>query len=137
MVPREATVEIEIPFYDVDLMEVAWHGHYLKYFEIARSAFFRSIDYDYADMRNSGLSWPIVEARLRYVRPARLGQTIRVRARLTEFELRLKIEYLVTDAASGERLTKGHTVQVPVDIESRELVLGTPAIIYEKLGIAG
>ena len=32
------SVEIEIPFHDVDMMEVAWHGHYVKYFEIARCA---------------------------------------------------------------------------------------------------
>lgn len=136
MTPREATVTIEVPFYDVDLMEVAWHGHYLKYFEVARSALLKSIDYDYADMRQSGLSWPIIEVGLRYVRPARLGQQIKVRARLTEIELRLKIEYLVTDAASGERLTKGHTIQVPVDTATQELILGTPAVIYEKLGRA-
>ena len=31
-----ADVMIEVPFHDVDTMNVVWHGHYLKYFEIAR-----------------------------------------------------------------------------------------------------
>ncbi|MGS0467376.1 hypothetical protein ACU8V3_09605 [Cobetia marina] len=31
-----ATVEMEVPFHDVDMMEVAWHGHYVRYLEIAR-----------------------------------------------------------------------------------------------------
>ena len=32
----EAEVELEVEFHDVDAMEVAWHGHYVKYFERAR-----------------------------------------------------------------------------------------------------
>ena len=27
-----ASVELEVPFHDVDMMEVAWHGHYVRYF---------------------------------------------------------------------------------------------------------
>ena len=30
----QAEVVIEVPFHDVDIMNVVWHGHYLKYFEI-------------------------------------------------------------------------------------------------------
>lgn len=33
-----AEVEMTVPFHDVDMMEVAWHGHYVKYFELARCA---------------------------------------------------------------------------------------------------
>jgi acyl-CoA thioester hydrolase len=132
----EATVTIQIPFHDVDLMGVAWHGHYFKYLEVARSALLDAIHYNYREMKESGLAWPIVDVRLRYLRPIRLGQLIAVRGWLTEFELRLRIDYLITDAASGGRLTKGHSIQVPVDMATGELVLGTPAIIYQKLGIA-
>ena len=37
-----AEVEVEVEFQDVDPMGVAWHGHYLKYFERARCALLRS-----------------------------------------------------------------------------------------------
>src|SRR5262249_969783 len=63
----EAEVEIEVDFYDVDAMEVTWHGHYVKYFERARCALLRKIGYDYPEMRDSGYAWPIVDCRLRYV----------------------------------------------------------------------
>jgi len=132
----EATVTVQIPFHDVDMMGVAWHGHYFKYLEIARSALLDTIRYNYREMRDSGYSWPVVDVRLRYLRPARLGQLVAVRARLVEYELRLRIDYLITDAGSGERLTKGHSIQVPVDMATGELVLGTPAILYQKLGAA-
>ena len=28
-----ASATVEVPFHDVDAMNVCWHGHYLKYFE--------------------------------------------------------------------------------------------------------
>ena len=52
---------IEVPFHDVDVMDVAWHGHYVKYLELARCALLRQIDYDYPQMRDSGYAWPVVE----------------------------------------------------------------------------
>lgn len=132
----EADVEIQIPFHDVDLMEVAWHGHYVKYIEIARGALLDKIGYNYREMRDSGFAWPVVELKLRYVKPARLGQSVRVLASLIEYEMRLKIGYLVTDLATGGRLTRGHTIQVAVDMKNQEMVLGSPAILFEKLGVS-
>lgn len=40
---HQASVNLEIPFHDVDMMAVVWHGHYAKYFEIARCALLEKI----------------------------------------------------------------------------------------------
>ncbi|MEA3194174.1 MAG: acyl-CoA thioester hydrolase [Betaproteobacteria bacterium] len=128
-----AEVEIEIPFYDVDPMQVAWHGNYVKYFEVARCAMLRKIDYDYPQMEASGYHFPVVEIYLRYVNPARFGQLVRVAAEVLEYENRLKIGYRITDRASGERLTKGWSVQVAIDARTRELQFVSPRILTEKL----
>ncbi|TPQ24395.1 acyl-CoA thioesterase [Methylomonas koyamae] len=128
-------VELLVPFHDVDMMEVVWHGHYCKYFEIARCALLESIDYDYRQMRDSGFFWPIIDLHLRYIKPARFGQRILVRATLSEWENRLKIDYLIRDHASGSRLCKGHSVQVAVDIETREMRFESPPVLLGKLGI--
>ena len=69
----KASAIVEVPFHDVDAMNVCWHGHYLKYFEIGRAALLRAFDYDYREMQASGYLWPIVEAHLKYVRPATYG----------------------------------------------------------------
>ena len=129
----EAEVEIQVPFHDVDVMEVTWHGHYVKYFEIARTALLEKIDYNYRQMRASGYAWPVIELKMRHARPARLGQKLTVRARLLEYEMRLKIDYLVADQASGARLTRGHTVQVAVDMSTEEMLLASPKILHDKL----
>jgi acyl-CoA thioester hydrolase len=128
-----AEVEIEIPFFDVDPMAVAWHGHYVKYFEVARCAMLREIDYDYPKMHESGYLFPVVEIYLRYVNPARYGQVVAVVAELLEYQNRLKIGYRIRDKATGQRLTKGWSVQVALDAGTRELLFVSPRILIDKL----
>ena len=128
-----ASVLVTVPFHDVDAMNVAWHGHYLKYFELARCELLQRIDYDYPQMKDSGFLWPIVECQLKYVRPATYGQRLQVRATLAEYENRIWIVYEIADAISGERLTKGYTIQVAVDAQTREMQFVSPAILIENV----
>ena len=127
-------VEVEVPFFDVDPMHVVWHGHYVKYFEQARCALLRRIDYDYPAMEASGYLWPVVELYLKYVNAARYGQRLTVQAKLLEYENRLKIGYLVSDRETKQRLTKGHSVQVAVHAATRELQFVSPQILIDKVG---
>lgn len=120
-------------FYDIDPMNVVWHGNYPRFFELARTALFRRIGYRYEDMMASGYAWPVVDMHIRYYRPLRLGRWVDVTAAITEWENRLKIVYVLRDAENGERTTKGHTVQVAVDIKSEEMLWQTPPILKEKL----
>ena len=130
-----AEVTLTIPFHDVDMMGVVWHGHYMRYFEIAREALLNQFDYGYRQMRESGYLWPVVDARVTYRDALVFEQQIRVRARIEEFENRLRIGYRITDAASGRRATTGYTIQVAVEAESRELCFVCPEILFERMGV--
>lgn len=129
----EAEAIIDIPFHDVDVMEVVWHGHYLKYFEIARCRLLEKLDYSYPQMRDSGYAWPIVDLQLRFLKPALYADKISVIAGLLEYENRLKIEYQILNCRTAEALTKGYTVQVAYNVKTRELELATPALLWEKI----
>lgn len=132
----EVTVPLTIPFHDVDMIGVAWHGHYAKYFEIARCALLEQLGYGYDAMRESGFLWPVIDMHVRYIKPVRFGQQVIVKAKLREWENRLLIEYVLTDAASGHRLTKATTSQVAVDIKSGEMCFVSPPVLFERLGVA-
>ncbi|MBC7982855.1 MAG: acyl-CoA thioesterase [Candidatus Obscuribacterales bacterium] len=132
---RAATAAITVPFHDIDSINMVWHGHYAKYFEIARCELLDSFDYGYEAMRVSGYVWPVIDLHVRYIKAIRFGQRILVKASLCEWENRLLIDYLITDADSGQRLTKGQTSQVAVAIDSRELCLASPPVLFEKLGL--
>ncbi len=131
----KAEVVIEIPFHDVDVMSVAWHGHYVKYLEIARCALLDTIDYNYPQMKESGYAWPVIDVRIRYAYPLLFQQKVRIKAELVEWENRLKLKYLIEDFDTGQRLTKAYTVQVAVDMSSGEMLYASPDILYQKLGI--
>ncbi|HEY1034864.1 MAG TPA: thioesterase family protein [Pseudoxanthomonas sp.] len=128
-------VALSPAFHDCDAMQVVWHGHYFKYLEIARCALLQQFDYDYPQMQASGYMWPIVDARVKYIRPLRYMQALRVSARITEWENRLKMEYEIRDEASGEVLTRAHTLQVAVDAASGEMLYQCPPVLWERLGV--
>ena len=119
--------EIEVQFFDVDAMHIVWHGNYVKYLETARCAFLSAIGYDYNEMARQGYSWPIVQMNLKYIRPARFGQKIRVDMEIVEIESCLRIDYILRDSESGIKLTQAHTTQVVQRIDNGEMQFQTPA----------
>jgi acyl-CoA thioester hydrolase len=128
-----AQVTCEVAFHDVDLAQVVWHGHYLKYLENARWAVMGVIGFGLQEMLDSGFLWPLVDMHVRYLRAARYGDTLRVRASLVEWEQRLVINYLATDAADGERVLRAQSVQVAVRPDDKELLYVMPPCLTDRV----
>jgi len=128
-----ADLSCEVAFHDVDLAQVVWHGHYLRYFENARWAVMRKIGFDLPEMLDSGYLWPIVDLRVKYVRAARFGDVLTVRASVVEWEQRLAVNYLVTDAANGDRIARAQTIQVAVRPENLELLFVMPPCLTDRV----
>lgn len=131
------TTEIQVPFFEIDSMRMAWHGHYAKYFEIARCALLERIGHDYDAMFACGCMWPIVDMRIRYMRPLRFNQHACVTATLKRWDHQLSIAYRVYDRDSGSRLTRGYTLQAPVDLASGEMFWQQPEAVRLALEKAG
>ncbi|MGC0819046.1 thioesterase family protein [Pantoea agglomerans] len=136
MTEHHAEVLLTVSFHDCDPMGVVWHGNYFRFFEVAREALLRSINYSYGEMAASGYVWPVVDTRVKYRQPLRCEETIRVSAGITEYENRLRIDYEVRNAA-GQITTKAHTLQVAVEQESQALCFVSPDILLERLGVKG
>ncbi len=128
-------IELVPAFHDFDPMNIVWHGHYVKYLEIARCALLAKFNYDYVQMRDSGYAWPIVDMRLKYVRSIEYEQKLIVRAEIVEWENRLKIDYVIRDAVSQQKITKAHTIQVAVDMATKEMQYLCPPVLWERLGV--
>lgn len=128
-----AEITLRAQFYDLDPMGVVWHGHYARFLEEARCALLDRIRYGYTEMRESGYAWPIVDLRVKYVRPVTFAQAIVVSAALVEYETRLRIAYRIRDAETGEVLTKAETIQVAVTAEGGELCLESPQALLDRV----
>ena len=123
---------MKIPFHDIDPAGVAWHGRYFKYFEQARVTLLEDISYSYTDMHASGYLWPVAETKVRYLRPLLLEQVATITATLTEWELRLVVDYIIHNEA-GVLCTRARTIQVPVSAETHELQFGCPDILINNV----
>ena len=130
MLWAEASARAE--FYDLDPMQVVWHGNYPRFLELGRNALLDRLGYGYAEMTAGGWAFPVVELRLKYLRVIKLGQRLRVRAGLVEWENRLVVDYEILDAESGELLTKGRSIQVAVSAGNGELSFVSPPELLER-----
>jgi acyl-CoA thioester hydrolase len=128
-----AEVEVEVPFQDCDPLGVTWHGNYFRYLETARSALLNRVGYNYAHMTATGFAWPIVDTRLKYLRPTKFSEHIAVSATLVEFLNRMKIEYVIKNCVTGEPVTRGYTIQVAVNMANGEMCFCSPDEFVEKV----
>jgi acyl-CoA thioester hydrolase len=129
----KAEVEISIEFYDVDSMEIVWHGNYIKYFEKARCALLNKIGYGYRQMRDSGYAFPVTDISAKYISPLKFGDRVRIRAILDEYENRLRIKYELVNTATGTITTKGMSTQMAYDIAAASSLFVCPRIFTDKV----
>ena len=130
------SVELEVPFHDIDLLEVVWHGHYPKYLECARTALLRSRMLDAADVRALGYRFYVAESHTRHVAPMRYGDHVRVTAWFRDVENRLDIAYEISNLTRGGRCAQALTTLVTTTDEGT-LCFVTPEPILQRLRAAG
>jgi acyl-CoA thioester hydrolase len=128
-----ATTEVTVPFHDIDLAQVVWHGHYAKYLENARWTLMDGIGFGLDAMMASGYLWPVVSLQVKYVRAARYGERLRVQASLVDWESRLAINYLILDCKDDARVARAQTVQVAVEKETGTLQFASPACLVDRV----
>jgi acyl-CoA thioester hydrolase len=128
--------EFNVEFYDVDSMQIVWHGNYIKYFELGRCALLDKIQFGYLEMAKSGYLWPVVDVRVKYVRPLLFHQRARIQATLLEYENRLRIGYRIFNAETGDLLTKGESIQMAVEVASMKSCFVTPECLAKRVEAA-
>ena len=117
---------ITVQFYDLDPMNVVWHGNYVKYLEEARCDMLNKLGYTYEEMRKDGCAYPVATMEMKYIKPCVFNQVIKVVSTVVEVEPCLIIKYTIYDNETGEKLFKAKTMQICVDIETRKSVYTTP-----------
>jgi acyl-CoA thioester hydrolase len=78
-VGREHHFALSVYFEDTDAYGIVYYANYLKYMERARSDMIRAVGVDQvAELAASGSAYAVVEVDIRYRRPGRLGDDLRV-----------------------------------------------------------
>jgi len=126
-------IEIYVPFCDLDPMNVVWHGNYIKYMEQARCKMFEELNYTYIDMKNDNYAYPVVKLDVKYIKPAIFNQKLIIKIYLEEIQPALIIKYDIFDKNSLEKIFCGKTIQMGVDIKTRETLYTPPQRLIEIL----
>lgn len=78
-----SVTHIRVRYKDTDTMSVVYYGNYLTYFEVARVEYLRQRDLPMSEV-DKRIHMPVVEAFVKYVKPARLDDLLEVRSRVSE-----------------------------------------------------
>lgn len=130
------TVFHQVAFNEMDPMGVVWHGNYVNYFELARSALLAKIGLTYTDMQHRGHYWPVVKLRCKYIKSATLNQRLAITAELKDYTNSLTMSFIIRDAESGDILTKGETMQMAVDVRTGSTSIVNPDYFIELVNAA-
>ena len=76
--PPRYTTRLRVRYAETDAAGVVYHANYLVYFEVARVELLRALGLPITEVESRGLVLPVVEARLKYLRPARLDDLLEV-----------------------------------------------------------
>src|ERR1043165_852695 len=78
-VGHEHHFALTVYFEDTDTAGVVYYANYLKFMERARSDMLRAVGVDQAEVLRQGAgAYYVAEANIRYLKPARLGDDLRV-----------------------------------------------------------
>ena len=128
-------VEVSVPFFDLDPMQIVWHGNYLNYFELARAALFEHYGVDlYAYYDRERIIFPIIRTSTKHILPLKHRDRVICKATLVDANIKLVTDFEIRKAADGSVCTRGRTEQVAVKTPEMETLFSIPQDIRQLLG---
>jgi acyl-CoA thioester hydrolase len=128
------SVRLKVPYYDVDMMQIVWHGNYLKYFEVARQALFRECGVDLQRyMKEKGYAFPIIRSIVKHIWPLRLNDEFVCTAVLKEAKVKIVLDFEIKLISNDKVCTKGRSEQVALLVPEMEMAFLIPEEIKKAL----
>jgi acyl-CoA thioester hydrolase len=108
------STDVRVRFAETDAQGVAHNASYFVWFEVARVEYLRAVAGGYQHLRDQGIEALVLETHLRYLKPARFDDLLRIRCRCGELRgARWRFDYSIE--RDGEVLADGWTRHACVD----------------------
>ncbi len=127
------TAKHRVNFYDTDAMGVVHHANYIRWFEIGRVEYLRSLGITLDDLMEDGYLFPITEVNAKYVSPGHFDDELRIETTATALtKVKMAFDYRIVRVSDGELLVKGHSQNVFTDRVTGHITK-LPPKYYERL----
>ncbi|MDA8124676.1 MAG: thioesterase family protein [Deltaproteobacteria bacterium] len=132
--PFSHEIERRVPFYDLDPLQIVWHGNYFNYFEDARQALLAQLGCDLTGyLTGNRYSFPIAKTETKHLHPLRYADAFICKATLVEARTRLVMDFEIRLKESGKRCAIGRTEQVAIKLPEMEILIFLPEEIRQAL----
>jgi acyl-CoA thioester hydrolase len=132
--PRSTSVQLQVPYYDVDILQVVWNGNYFKYFEVARQAFFKDCGLNLLSyMNQKKIVFPVIRSMIKHIRPLRLDDEFICTASLKEAKIKIVLDFEIRLTLNGLVCARGQSEQVALLVPKMEMAFKIPEDIQEAL----
>jgi acyl-CoA thioester hydrolase len=114
--PEVSEIVVRVNYSETDQMGVVYHARYLVWLDIARTEHLRHSGMTYRDLEAAGLRLVVGQAALRYRRPARYDDPVRVRCWVRALQSRrVDFGYALEHAEDGRLLATAFTSLLTLD----------------------
>jgi acyl-CoA thioester hydrolase len=111
---------VRVRYAETDQMGVAWHGHYLAWFEVGRTDLLRREGITYRELEAGGLRLPVIGTEVKFLRPALYDDLLEIRTTLAGMGgARVRFHYEVHRPGTEGPLATGTTEHAAVDGRGR------------------
>jgi acyl-CoA thioester hydrolase len=133
--PKSHEVKMKVSFFDLDPMQIVWHGNYLKYFDDARMELFDHLGVDLFEFHDrTRYIFPIIRSSVKHIRPLKRGDEFICRATVKDARSKIVVAFEIRLVADGMVCAKGTTEQAAVLSPEMEMVYTIPEEISRALG---
>ena len=124
---------LQVRFYEVDAYGVAWHGHYVGWFEAGRNDLTQRYQMGPLQLKERNLLAPVVDLSCQFKLPATFGSSLIIQTTMERTEVaKLIFRYRVVDQESEKVLATGSTTHVLTDLKGN-LLYRVPPEVLEKI----
>lgn len=123
---------IKVRFNEVDAYHVAWHGHYVAWMEVGRNDLAGRFGLTADEIAADNFLAPVVLLEVKFLRPTRFGEELRIRTSLKRMETATLEFNSVIIGADGKNCAVGKTVHTLTD-KNGTLQYFLPPVIRERV----
>lgn len=129
---QATTIQLRVRYAECDPQNVAHHGSYAAWFELARTELLREQGVIYRDLESQGLYFVVARLNIRYQKPARYDDLLDIEVTTTRCAASL-VEHRYEVRLDGQTLTKAESTLVMIDGQGKPTRI--PSELAEKIGV--